>query len=160
MFVHGFCILFFSIANKLYCMSLVQMLNSFFLLWLFQVLYLYIFSSSPCFFQKLHCLCTWKILSQNIFLAMHGFNKVFYWIWWPHTILICGLMLLLILLCVWHILFYHSGWMKFFELFQFSFIQAKRVNYCEGWCIFFRILNINFKKISFITILIVVFYKI
>ena len=35
--------------------------------------------------------------------------------------------------CVWHILFYHASWPQVFQVFQFSFFQAKKVNNCEGY---------------------------
>ena len=54
---------------------------------------------------------------------------------------------------------YSSYHPSLLQVFQFSFFQVKRLNYCEGFIIF-RILNTNFKKISLITFIIVAFYEI
>ena len=69
-------------------------------------------------------------------------------------------MLVLNFLCVSHILFYHVSWLEVFQLFQFSVFLVRTVSRCVGHLFFFRTLNINFKKISFIAVFIVVFYDI
>ena len=46
-----------------------------------------------------------------------------------------------------------------FSTFQFSFLQAKKANHCEGYVQIFKILKMNFKKILFITFFIITFYK-
>ena len=53
------------------------------------------------------------------------------------SILIHDLMLVLYFLCVWYVLLYHSYLLQNFQLFQFSFLQAKGVNHCEVYITFY-----------------------
>ena len=57
------------------------------------------------------------------------------------------------------ILLYHACLLHAFQLFQFSFIQAKRLNHFEG-CINFQHIQHQLKKISFITFMIIAFHEI
>ena len=66
---------------------------------------------------------------SSVFISMYGFNQVS----WLNLIILCTFSMLLYDLicfckisCGWHILFPDGSWIQDFQLFQFSFFQAKK----------------------------------
>ena len=65
--------------------------------------------------------------------------------------------------CVQHFFIYRRSLLQVLQIFKFSFFQEKRVNHSESYLNFQNFqfqFQFNFKKISFITFIIVAFYEI